>query len=98
MFVVDCQLGLCVAIILAISVNFSKSNYGIGENDGQVQPKLVLSNPSSTDFTIRVDTIDREAVGESLTNPMFDNSVLINNFSTKFPSILFECFVVRRFK
>lgn len=71
MFVIDCQLGLCVAIILAISVNFSKSNYGVGENDGRVQAMLVLSNPSSTDVTIRVDTVDGEAMGESLTNPMF---------------------------
>ena len=49
---------------LAITVNFNESNYVIGENDGQVEPKLILSNPSSTNITIRVDTIDIGAIGE----------------------------------
>jgi len=49
---------------LAITVNFSESNYVIGENDGRAQPMLILSNPSSTDISIRVDTTDVEAIGE----------------------------------
>jgi len=49
---------------LAITVNFSKSNYVIRENNGQVEPMLILSNPSSTDITIHVDTIDMEAISE----------------------------------
>ena len=59
---------MCVTIatFLAITVNFSKSIYDVGENDGRVQPMLVLSNPSSTDIIILVDTIDREAIGEAL--------------------------------
>ena len=55
-----------LANFLVITVNFSQSNYGANENDGLVQPMLVLSNPSSSDITIRVDTIDREATGERL--------------------------------
>ena len=55
-----------VGKFLAILVNFSQSIYGVNENDGLVQPMLVLSNPSSIDITIRVDTIDREANGETL--------------------------------
>jgi len=47
-------------------VNFSQSNYSANENDELVQPMLVLSNPSSSDIIIRVDTIDREANGETL--------------------------------
>ena len=51
---------------LAITVNFSESNYVVGENEGRVEPMLILSNPSSTDITIRVDTTDREAIGETM--------------------------------
>jgi len=49
---------------VAITVNFSKLNYSAEEKDGQVQPVLILSNPSSTDVTVRVDTADKEAIGE----------------------------------
>ena len=58
-------------------VNFSQSNYGANENDELVQPMLVLSNPSSSDITIRVDTIDKEATGETLRSP--DISLFRNN-------------------
>jgi len=57
---------MSIANSLAITVNFSNSNYVVGENDGRVQPMLILSNPSSTDITIRVDTADREAIGETM--------------------------------
>ena len=53
----------------AIMVNFSQSNYSASESDELVQPVLVLSNPSSSDITIRVDTINREATGETLRSP-----------------------------
>jgi len=45
-------------------VNFSQSNYNANENDELVQLMLVLSNPSSSDIIVYVDTIDREATGE----------------------------------
>jgi len=53
----------------AIMVNFSQSNYNANENDELVQLMLVLSNPSSSDITVYVDTIDREATGERLRGP-----------------------------
>ena len=49
---------------LAITINFSKSNYVIREIDGLVKPMLILSNPSSTDITIGVSTVGMEAIGE----------------------------------
>ena len=61
------QLNTCVLLahFLAITINFSQSNYSVKENDGLVQLMLVLSNPSSSNITIRIDTIDREATGET---------------------------------
>jgi len=50
-------------------VNFSQSNYNANENDELVQLMLVLSNPSSSDIIVYVDTIDREATGETLRVP-----------------------------
>ena len=74
------SLYTCVTMVnfLAITVNFSKSNYNIRENDGWVQPMLVLSNPASTNITIRVDTIDREAIGAALTYSVYHDSAVIN--------------------
>jgi len=44
---------------VAPTVSFSQSTYRVDENDGPVQPVLVLSNPSSTDTTVLVtDTAD----------------------------------------
>ena len=56
----------CVAMSysVAITVNLSESNYVIGENDGRAELMLILSYPSSTDITVRVDIIDVEAIGE----------------------------------
>ena len=41
-----------------ISVNFSQSTYSIEEDDGPVQLMLLLSNPSPTDITVEVYSID----------------------------------------
>ena len=38
----------------AIMINFSQSSYSVNEDDGVVQPELILSNPSSYLFTIQV--------------------------------------------
>jgi len=38
----------------APTVNFSQPAYRVDENAGQVQPVLVLSNPSSTDITVQL--------------------------------------------
>ncbi|XP_065905004.1 uncharacterized protein [Dysidea avara] len=44
-------------------VSFNQSTYIVEEDDGPVQPVLVLSNPSSTDVTISVFSTDRSATG-----------------------------------
>ena len=55
------HLVLCYHIIYYVSVyhtaatvSFNQSMYTINENEGPVQPVLVLSNPSSTDVTVQV--------------------------------------------
>ena len=49
---------------LVITVNFNQSTYSVDEDDGPAQPVLVLSNPSSTDITVQVRSIDITATGE----------------------------------
>ena len=48
----------------AATVSFSQSMYSVGENEGPVQPVLVLSNPSSTDVTVRVADRGDTVTGE----------------------------------
>ena len=38
----------------AITIMFSERTYNVDEDAGPAQPVLVLSNPSSTAFTVRV--------------------------------------------
>ena len=45
-------------------VSFSQSTYSVNEDDGPAQPVLVLSNPSSTDITVQVESNDITATGE----------------------------------
>ena len=42
----------------AIIITFSQSTYTADEDSGAVQVELVFSNPSMTDITVQVDTID----------------------------------------
>ena len=42
-------------------MSFSETEYSINEDDGPVQPVLLLSNPSSTDFAIQIRDNDRTA-------------------------------------
>ena len=53
-------------VFLVTSVNFSQSAYMVDENDGMVQFILLLSNPSSTNITVEVSSIDGSATGEYL--------------------------------
>ena len=39
---------------LAATVSFNQSTYNVDEYAGPAQPVLVLSNPSSTDITVRI--------------------------------------------
>jgi len=50
-------------LVLAIQVSFNHSAYEVNENSTQAQPVLVLSNPSSTDITVRVSTSNGSALG-----------------------------------
>jgi len=50
--------------LLVANVSFSQSTYSVDEDDGPVQPVLVLSNPSSTDITVQVGSNDITATGE----------------------------------
>ena len=42
---------------------FGQSRYSVNERDEPAQAVLVLSNPSSTDFTVQVTTTDDSATG-----------------------------------
>ena len=50
--------------LTAITIFFNESTYDFNEAAGYVVPVLVLSNPSSTDITVRVLTTDDSATGE----------------------------------
>ena len=47
----------------AATVSFSQSTYRVNENEGLVQPVLVLSNPSSINVTVRVTDEGGTATG-----------------------------------
>ena len=47
-----------------VAVRFSQSTYSVDEDDGPAQPVLILSNPSSTNITVRVRSNDITATGE----------------------------------
>jgi len=49
---------------VATNVKFEQQTYSIDENDGFVQPVLILSNPLSNDVIIKVRTINGSAAGE----------------------------------
>jgi len=42
-------------------VRFNQSSYSVIEDEGPAQPTLILSNPSSTDFTVQVREIEGTA-------------------------------------
>jgi len=51
-------------MLLVTTVRFNQSTYSVGENDGLVQPVLVLSNPSSTDIIVQMLDTNITAYGE----------------------------------
>ena len=53
-----------VPLFLAITVMFEQSTYSVDEDSGPAQPVLVLSNPSSMEFTVQVTNTDGSATGE----------------------------------
>ena len=48
----------------AITVNFGQVAYSINESNGQLQPMLLFSNPSSTDITLQVEDTSNTATGK----------------------------------
>ena len=54
-------------MITAITVTFSQSTYSADEDSGVVQPVLNFSNPSSTNITIQVRSIDNTTTGKIIT-------------------------------
>ena len=55
---------------------FEQPTYSVNEDDGPAQPVLVLSNPSSMEFSITVFNIDGSATGGSTIGEYC--SILIN--------------------
>ena len=55
---------------------FNQSMYSVDEDAGPAQPVLVLSNPSSTTFTVQVTNMDGSATGGSTIGEYC--SILIN--------------------
>ena len=53
-----------LAFVIVTTVNFNQSAYSVYENDGYVQPVLVLSKPYSSDFTITIREDSGTASGE----------------------------------
>ena len=53
-------------IFVVTTINFDKSTYSIDEYDGAIHPTLILSNPVSTDVTVKVLSTDGSANGEHL--------------------------------
>ena len=62
---------MCYFLSLAITVRFNQTTYNVDEDAGPAQPELVLSNPSSTDITVQLNSSDGSATGECC-------SILIN--------------------
>ena len=49
-------LRMFIAYFVASTVHFEQSVYVVYENASVVQPVLILSNPSSSDITVKVTT------------------------------------------
>ena len=49
------------------TVSFEQQSYAVNENNGKVEPVLVLSNPSSSVITVQVFSTDGSATGKQLT-------------------------------
>jgi len=49
---------------IAITIMFNQSMYSVIESERAAQPTLVLSNPSSSAFTVQVTNTNGSATGE----------------------------------
>ena len=48
----------------AVEVSFSQSSYGVMEDDGRATLMITLSQPSSVEFTVTINTTDVTAKGK----------------------------------
>ena len=55
---------ICISLFLGITVSFEQQTYSVDENAGPARPVLVLSNPSSMEFSVTVFNTDGSAIGE----------------------------------
>ena len=55
--------GIDTFYLTVATISFNQSAYSVNENEGPVQPVLVLSNPSSTDVTVRITDGEGTATG-----------------------------------
>ena len=55
-----------VYLFVAITISFNESTYNVDESAELLQSVLVLSNPSSTNITVEVFSIDGSATGQQL--------------------------------
>jgi len=53
--------------LIDATVSFEQYTYNVHEDDGEIEPVLVLSNPSSTAITVEVFSTDGSATGKQLT-------------------------------
>ena len=60
---IQLKLLTCDVIRIGLTVKFNQSVYSIDEDEGLVQPVLVLSNPSSYHITIEAFSTDGTATG-----------------------------------
>ena len=49
---------------IANKISFKQQAYSVAENDALAQPVLVLDNPLSTDFFVKVTGTDNTATGK----------------------------------
>ena len=49
--------------LVVANISFGQPMYSVNENEGPIQPVLVLSNPSSTDITVQVTDEEGTASG-----------------------------------
>jgi len=49
---------------VAATVNFAQSSYSVNETDGVVQVEIILSNLSSTNTAVQIESSDVTAIGK----------------------------------
>ena len=56
-------LRICFILYVVATVVFTQSVYSVDEDNGVAQVDLVLTNPSSSDITIQVPSVNGSATG-----------------------------------